>query len=87
VTSAGTTLTVSKATPLFGAVGIAVITDGTPSVTLTGTLSDGSLVPTGNVTVKLDGLSQTAALGADGTFAATFATGSLSVGAHAVSFS
>ncbi len=86
VTSAGTTITVNKATPVFSAVGTTVITDGTPSVTLSGTLSHGSFIPTGSVTVTLDGVSQMAAIGAGGSFSATFATASLSVGAHSVSF-
>jgi hypothetical protein len=75
---------VDKARPTFGAVGTTVITDGTPSVTLSGTLSYGTLIPTGSVTVTLDGLSQTTAIGAGGAFSATFATGALSVGVHQV---
>ncbi len=84
--SGTSTVTIAKATPLFSAVGTTVITDGTPSVKLSGTISSASLIPTGNVTVTVDGISQIAAIGAGGNFSATFATGSLSVGAHAVAF-
>jgi hypothetical protein len=56
-------------------------------VTLAGTLSYGNLIPTGSVTVSLDGTSQTVPIAADGSFAATFATGGLSVGAHTITFS
>ena len=80
------TVTITQATPAFSAVGTTVITDGTPSVKLSGTISDGTLIPTGTVTITVDGVSQTAAIAADGSFSATFATGSLSVGAHNVTF-
>ena len=69
-----------------GAVGTTVITGGTPSVKLSGTISDGALIPTGAVTITVDGASQSVAIAPDGSFSATFGTGSLSVGAHNVSF-
>jgi uncharacterized repeat protein (TIGR03803 family)/parallel beta-helix repeat protein len=84
--SGGSTVTIAQATPAFSAVGTTVITDGTPSVMLTGTISDGSLIPTGSVTVTLDSVSQTAAIGAGGSFSATFATGALNVGVHSIAF-
>jgi hypothetical protein len=81
------TVAIAQATPTFSAVGTTVITDGTPTVTLSGTIGDGSLIPTGSVTVTVDGVSKTAAIGANGRFSATFATGSLNVGTHSISFS
>ncbi len=80
------TLTVQQDRPMFSAVGTTVITDGTPSVKLSGALSYGSLIPTGSVTVTVDNVSQTVPIGAGGNFSATFATGSLNVGVHAVTF-
>jgi ELWxxDGT repeat protein len=81
------TLSIAQAAPTFSAVGTTVITVATPSVTLSGTISYGSLVPTGSVTVTVDGVSQAAAIGAGGRFSATFPTGSLNVGTHNVTFS
>src|SRR5207245_6282418 len=58
---------------------------GTSSVTLAGALRAGSLVPSGSVTVTLDGAgSQQVAIGLDGSFSATFVTGSLPIGAHEI---
>ncbi len=81
------TVAIAQAKPEFSAVGTTVIMDGAPSVTLSGTLTYGSLIPAGNVTVTVDNNSQTVPIGAGGNFSATFATSSLSVGAHAVIFS
>ncbi|HEX8916832.1 MAG TPA: hypothetical protein VF796_31065, partial [Humisphaera sp.] len=57
---------------------------GTPTVTLAGRLSAGPLVPVGDaVVVTLNGVSLTAAVGADGSFAATFASAGLPAGGYA----
>jgi ELWxxDGT repeat protein len=78
---------VSQATPVFGAMSTTVITDGTPRVALSGSLTSGSLVPTGSVTVTMDSVSQTVSMGADGSFSATFNTASLNVGVHTITLS
>ncbi len=56
------------------------ITYGTPSVTITGTLADGSLVPRGEtVAVMLSGIQQSATINSNGGFSTTFNTPSLAV--------
>ena len=56
-----------------------VITYGTPSVTFSGTLSNGSMFPPAgeDVAIALDGVTQQATIGSGGTFATTFATAGL----------
>ncbi|HSP16264.1 MAG TPA: carboxypeptidase regulatory-like domain-containing protein [Thermoanaerobaculia bacterium] len=78
--SASVTITVTKASPDFSDVTAPSIVIGTSSATVTGRISAGTLIPTGSVTVDLNGNAQSAPIQPDGTFSATFATGSLSVG-------
>ena len=60
------------------------ITYGTPSVTFTGTFAYGSQVPAGEtVAITLDGITQQAPVGPDGSFATTFATAALPASATA----
>ncbi len=56
-----------------------VITYGTPSVTFSGTLSNGSMFPPPgeDVAIALDGVTHQATIGSGGTFATTFATAGL----------
>jgi len=56
---------------------------GTATVTFSGTIAAGNLTPpsTENVTVTLNGVPQTAAIGANGNFSATFNTGNLAASA------
>jgi Bacterial Ig-like domain (group 3) len=59
--------------PSFSGVVDQTISYGTASVTVAGTLTAGSAVPSpGNVTVTLDGIAQQAPIGADGAFTTTF---------------
>jgi hypothetical protein len=51
----------------------AFITDTAPSVTLGGTISAGSVKPSGNVLITLNGLTQPAAITSDGSFSTVFA--------------
>ena len=56
------------------------ITYGAPSVTVSGTLADGSLAPLRQtVSVTLDGVEQSATIGTGGAFSTTFATTGLTV--------
>jgi hypothetical protein len=87
VTSAPATVTVAKATPVFSLSGPQVIEDGTGHTTLSGLLTYGSFVPTGSVTVTVNGVSQSVLLGSDGSFSATFNTASLGVGSLTISYS
>lgn len=69
---------VDKATPSLSNLSSPVITYGTALTVLTGEIRAGSSVPQGNVSVTLNGITQTAPIsGADGSFSATFTTGSL----------
>src|SRR5207244_3870885 len=48
--------TIEQAIPVFAIAGTTVVTTGTVPVTVSGTLHSGSLVPTGTVTIALDGV-------------------------------
>src|SRR5207247_2085809 len=50
----------------------------TPTV-LSGTIKAGTLVPTGNVAITLNGTTQQALIQGDGTFSSSFATSALTV--------
>ncbi|HEY3369298.1 MAG TPA: MBG domain-containing protein, partial [Prolixibacteraceae bacterium] len=79
VTNSSTTLTVNKATPVFSdLIASQAITYGTPTVTLTGKIAAGTLIPTGSVTVAFDGTSQTGVINpSDGTFSLVVNTASV----------
>jgi hypothetical protein len=81
------TQTVAQATPAFSLSGPQVIQDGTGHTALSGLLTDGSLIPTGSVTVTVNGASQTVPPGSDGSFSATFNTASLGVGSLNIAYS
>jgi large repetitive protein len=85
--SRSTTFTVKKATPAFSLLTSATISMGTATTILSGTVSLGSVVPTGQVTIAVDGVSMTAVIQADGSFSVTFATGSLAIGRHSIIYS
>ncbi|MDQ5837870.1 MAG: hypothetical protein M3379_13920, partial [Acidobacteriota bacterium] len=70
-------INVLKATPSFSNLSSPVITYGAASTTLSGTLSFGSLIPTGSVSITLNGVTQNAAIQAGGNFSSSFATASL----------
>lgn len=56
-----------------------MITYGTATTTLSGQISSSPSNPTGHVAITLNGVTQQAAIQADGTFSANFNTGTLSV--------
>ncbi len=85
--SASVSLVVQKASPVFSNLSAPIIIVGTPSTTISGKISAGTLVPTGNVTITIGATSTTAAIQADGTFSATFSTGALLKGLYAIGFS
>ena len=87
-TNATGTLVIAKASPVFSELTVSQsITYGTPSITLTGKIADGSVVPTGSITITFDGVSATAAIkqtgGSNvlGTFTATITTSSINASA------
>jgi DNA-binding beta-propeller fold protein YncE len=92
-TSTGTTLTVKQDTTAFSAVTASQsITVGAASISLSGTLSSGSLHPPAGETVKvtIDGLTQSATTaGTGGTFTLTFTTSAIPASAtpYTISYS
>ena len=75
--------------PLFSGLSDQTITYGTASVDVAGTLAAGSQVPTGDtIAITLDGVTQDAVIGSDGSFATTFTTATLhaSSTAYAVTY-
>jgi hypothetical protein len=66
-----------KAAPSFSMLASPVISYGTLSTAIFGHVGAGSLVPTGNVLITLNGVTHTAAIGASGNFSSNFDTGTL----------
>ncbi|HEX9367888.1 MAG TPA: hypothetical protein VF921_14750, partial [Vicinamibacterales bacterium] len=86
--SSGTAaVVIGKATPLVGTSTSPTIEAGTASTTLTGRVALGALIPGGSVAVTLNSATQVAAVQADGSFAAMFATGGLAPSTYSVSYS
>jgi hypothetical protein len=78
-TSAEQTETIGKGTPAFSNLASPTITYGDAPTTLSGEIAAGALFPTGNVSITLNGVTQQAAIGTDGKFSSSFATGALGV--------
>jgi hypothetical protein len=78
------TYSISKATPLLTINPLAPVTIGNPT-TISGLVKLNLLVPTGSVTITVNGISQTAAIGAGGAYSTTFAPGAINVGSYSVS--
>src|SRR5207248_2743502 len=76
-TSKNVQINVLKATASFSNLSSPTIAYGTATTNLAGKISFGSFIPTGNVAITLNGVTQNAAIGAGGNFASSFATGSL----------
>ena len=70
---------IEKATPSFSDLSSPTITYGDTPTALSGKISSGSLFPTGNVSITVSGVTKPAAIGSDGSFSASFATGALGV--------
>jgi hypothetical protein len=81
------TFTIKKATPTFSLLASPTINEGTATTLLSGKISLGSLTPTGQVTITVGGVSMSAAVQSDGTFSVAFATGSLGIGKHSITYS
>jgi hypothetical protein len=76
-TSKSVMINVLKANPAFSNLGSPTIGCTSATTTLSGTISFGSFVPTGDVAITFDAVTQNAAIQPDGSFSASFATGSL----------
>src|SRR5439155_1214171 len=72
-------ITISRATPVFSNLVGSTITFGDTPTVLLGKASKGALIPTGNVAITLNGVTQQAAIQGGGTFSSSFATGALTV--------
>ncbi|MDQ3817288.1 MAG: Ig-like domain-containing protein, partial [Acidobacteriota bacterium] len=75
--SASAAINVLKATPSLSSLSSPSIVTGTASTALSGKITFGSFVPTGNVAITLNGVTQNAAIQAGGSFSASFATAQL----------
>jgi hypothetical protein len=84
--TASANFSIAQATPLFSLLSSPTITYGTAAVILSGRLSLGTLIPTGSVGITLNGVMQTATVGSDGSFSASFGTLALAPGAYAISY-
>jgi len=71
------TVEVGPATGAFSDLSAPAILVGTPTTTISGKISNGSLIPPGNVTITIGSTTLSAAIQSDGTFSATFNTSSL----------
>ena len=76
-TSRTVSLNVLKATPAFSNLSSPTIGCHATSTVLSGRISFGSFIPTGNVSITLNSVTQSAAIQADGSFSSTFATATL----------
>jgi hypothetical protein len=86
-TSKNAQINVLKATPSFSNLSSPSIATGTASTNLSGKISFGSFIPTGNVAITLNSVTQNAAIQAGGNFSSAFATGSLPPGSYSIAYS
>ncbi len=77
------TYSISKATPVLNLDALAPVTVGNPTG-ISGSVKLNLLVPTGTVTITVNGISQAAGIGAGGAFSTTFAPGTIGVGSYSV---
>jgi Big-like domain-containing protein/MBG domain-containing protein/Kelch motif protein len=75
------TYSISKALPVLTVNPLTPVTIGN-AVTISGTVKLSSLIPTGTVAVTVNGITQTATIGAGGAFSTTFAAGTIGVGSY-----
>jgi hypothetical protein len=80
------TFAIARATPAFSALGSPTITDGAATAVLSGKISLGALVPTGSVSITVNGVSRSAAVAGDGSFAVAFPTGALAGGSYRIDY-
>jgi hypothetical protein len=73
------TLNIAKATPVFSNLSAPNINFGATPTNLGGTIKLGSLIPTGNISITLNGVTQTAVIDGLGNFTSSFTTSNLAV--------
>jgi hypothetical protein len=81
------TLNAAKADPVFTNLSSPSIIIGTGLTTITGKISLGSLIPTGSVDITVNGVTQSAAIAANGGFSSTFNTSALVPPGYTITFS
>jgi hypothetical protein len=69
--------TIARVAPVFSGLSGPTISAGATPTVLSGTLKSGSLIPSGSVSITLNGATQSAAITATGAFSSSFATGAL----------
>jgi len=70
---------ITRATPVFSGIDVPDVELGSASLVVSGLVSFGTLIPTGEVTVTVGGASAQAMVGPDGRFAATVSAASLTL--------
>jgi hypothetical protein len=79
--------TIGKATPTFSNLTSPTIAQGDTTTTLSGSIAAGAAVPAGDyVIVTLNGVSEAAMVGTNGTFAVSFDTSTLPMGTYTVAY-
>ncbi len=84
--TAGPTADITQATPTFSQVRPPVLVDGAATATLSGAIRAGSLVPPGDATITINGVSRNATINADGSFSVAFPTAVLGTGAYTIDY-
>jgi hypothetical protein len=85
--TAQTTFTISKATTALSILAVQQVIVGTGATTVSGQLTSSTIVPVGqSVAITLNGVTQSASIGANGAFSVSFATGALGVGKYTVTY-
>jgi hypothetical protein len=80
-------LVIAKVAPAFSNLSAPSINLGVTPTSLGGTLKSGSLIPTGSVSITLNGVTQSAALDGSGNFTSSFVTSALTTGGSPYSIS
>jgi hypothetical protein len=85
--SAISTFTIAKALTALGKLAVQRISVGSSKTTLAGQLTSNTIVPVGqSIAISLNGVTQSATVGASGNFSASFDTSGLGVGTYTISY-
>jgi hypothetical protein len=82
----GKQVVITAVAPAFSNLSSPTIVFRTAHTTLGGKISAGNVIPTGKVTITLRGVTQAAVIQPDGSFSATFATGTVAVGQYTITY-
>ncbi|HEY7328508.1 MAG TPA: PxKF domain-containing protein, partial [Gemmataceae bacterium] len=85
--TAQTIFTINKAATAFSILAVQQVAVGTGATTVSGQLTSSTIVPFGqSVAITLNGVTQSASVGANGAFSVSFATSALGVGKYTVTY-